>query len=261
MDLGLSGRRILITGASAGIGRATALLLAAEGARLVLGARRASTLEETAEEARTRGAQATCLAGDLVEEGVLEALTALARESYGGIDGLVCCVGSTPLGDFGSLDDSTWQTAFDTKFMGAVRAIRSTIPDLRRADRARVVIIGGNSTYNPTPVMTTSSVMNSALGALASVLARTFASEGVGFVCVDPGPTKTARLDGLTAALSRTTGLDKSETEATLLAQIPSGRFTTPEEVANVVAMSLSPLQSQVTGTRLVIDGASTWVR
>jgi len=261
MDLGLAGRRIAITGASAGIGRAIALTLAEEGARLVLGARGEKALRHTARELSSRGMQPGVVVGDLTSPEGAAALVARAQQCYGGLDGLVCCVGSTPLGTFDALDDEMWLSAYETKFLGTVRAVRAALPALQASGHGRVVVLAGNSTFDPEPTMATSAVVNAALGALVSTLARSYGAEGVRFVCVDPGPTDTARFQALRKSMAHSHGTDESTAEKLIRARIPTGHITTPEEVAITVALSLSPKQPQLTGTRIVVDGAATWVR
>jgi 3-oxoacyl-[acyl-carrier protein] reductase len=241
MDLGLSGQRIAITGASRGIGRATAMRLAGEGARLVLGARQQAGLDAVAAAVRAAGAEAEAVAADLTGSTGSDALAARARRAFGGLDGLVCCVGSTPLGDFGTLTDAHWETAFRGKFMATVHAVRSCLPLLAERGPARVIVVAGNSSHDPSPVLMTSAAVNAALGALVSALARQYAADSIGFVCVDPGPTGTGRY-----------------ADRLITGRIPTGRISTPDEIAVAITAALSPLLTQLTGTRIVVDGAAT---
>lgn len=257
MDLALRGRRIAVTGASAGIGRAVAVTLAAEGARLTLGARRPEPLDRLAAEL---GGDALAVAADLATTAGVSALLAGAQR-LGALDGLVCCVGSTPLGGFADLDDDAWQRAFDTKLLATIRMVRAALPLLRAGHDARVVVIGGTSAFDPRPPLLTSAVMNAALGALVCGLARELAGDHIGVVCVDPGPTDTARYDGLREAVADARGVDAATAGEILVSGIPTGRVTSAQEVAVAVAACLSPRLTQLTGTRIAVDGAMTWAR
>ena len=261
MDLGLAGRRIAITGASAGIGGAVALALAKDGAKLIIAARRRADVERTAEEVRALGAEVAVSVGDLTVPDAIAAFATAAETFLGGLDGLVCCVGSTPLGSFLTLDDDAWERAFNMKFLATVRVVRALLPIMSHSDGARVVVIAGNSSFDPDPLMVTSATINAALGALVSALARQFAADGVGFVCVDPGPTDTSRYAGLIRTVAQARAIDDVAADQLLRDRIPTGRITSPEEVAAAVAVLVSPRIRQLTGTRVVIDGASTWVR
>ena len=261
MDLLLKGRLVVVTGASAGIGRATAIALAREGAALLLGARRSDRLSAVADEARELGAsQVDIAATDLTTpEGI--AKLAAAANRIGEVHGVVTCVGSTPLGAFDELDDATWQRAFDMKFLATVRVIRSLLPLLTRDGTGRLVLIGGNSALEPDPWMATSGAMNAALGNLAATLGRQLGPSGIGVACVHPGPTRSARLGGLVDSVAARLALPPSEAEQWITARIPRGALAEPEDIAAAVAFLCSPVATHVSGTTVSIDGAQSWAR
>lgn len=260
MELALRDRVIVITGGSAGIGRASAIELAREGARVVVGARNAKGLADLEKEIRDCGGEAVTVTGDLVEQQGVDALVDAAVDGYGRV-GLVACVGSTPVGDFDELTDDVWQRAFTMKFLSTVRAVRRVLPAMRRRGEGRIVIVAGNSAHGPTPWMATSGAINAALVNLTSNLAQRYAPEGVGATCVNPEPTGTARYDGMRSAVMDREGLDEESAAAWIRARIPNGRVGEPEEVARVVAFLLSPSASHISGTSVVVDGAQTCVR
>lgn len=256
MQLDMKDRVVVVSGASAGIGRAASLALAAEGASLVLGARRAAELARVADEVRSLGTTATVRAGDLSELQAVDELVAAAG-ALGRIDGVVACVGSTPIGTVDQLGDEDWQRGFDTKFMSSLRLVRAALPWLRRQG-GRVVLVAGNARRAPTAPMATSAVFNAALASLAANLSITYGHEGVGVVTVDPGPVATDRFTALRAHVASSSGICPDEAEARLLHQIPTGRVGSPEEVGRLIAFLASPGAAHVAGTSVVIDGGQS---
>lgn len=242
----------MVSGASDGIGRAVTLALAAEGARLAIGARRTEKLDAVAAKARALGAEVATVAGDLVRTDAIDALVATAAR-YGRIDGVAACVGSTPLGSFSELSDERWQTAFDMKFLATVRLVRAALPWLGRQG-GRVVIVGGNSYRAPASHMATSAAINAALLSLAVTISLEYAPHGVGAVCVDPGPVRTQRFAALSQHVAgRLGGIADAETQ--IAGAIPNGRIGAPEDVAATAAFLLSPRAAHIVGTAIAVDG------
>jgi 3-oxoacyl-[acyl-carrier protein] reductase len=261
MELGLVGRRVAVTGGGAGIGRSVVLSLLHEGAHVIAAARSSDDLRELAAQGAYLRGQLFTVCGDMASTWGLSSLIDECKSRVGGLDSLVCTVGNAPRGGFGLLDEDAWAQALDSKLLATVRAVRTALPSLEAASSARVVILAGNSCHDPSPALTASAVVNAALGALTACLAREFARSGVGFVCVDPGPTETVRFaDGLAEIASRT-GISVEEAKARMVGGLPTGRLSRPEEVAVGVCVLLSPRLSQLTGTRVVIDGAQTWMQ
>lgn len=260
MDLGLAGRLAVVTGASAGIGRATALALADEGAALLVAARDAARLDLLEGEARERGAaEVTAVAGDMTAADGLDRLRAAvdSRAPWA----LVTCVGSTPLGDFDEVDDDTWSRAVEMKFMATVRAIRAVLPSMRRAGGGRIVLVAGNTALEPDPWMVTSGAMNAALGNLAATLGRQLAPEGIGVVAVHPGPTRSARYDSLEASVTARFQGDVAAARQHLRALSPRGVPAEPEEIGAAIGYLCSPKAAHLTATAVGIDGGQSWAR
>lgn len=260
MDLGLATRRVVITGASMGIGRATALALAGEGAALLLAARDASRLATVADEARRRGAaEVTALAGDMTVADGLDRL----RDAVEALPvwSLVTCVGSTPLGSFDEVDDETWSRAVEMKFMATVRAVRIVLPSMRRSGGGRIVLVGGNTAWAPDPWMVTSGAMNAALGNLAATLGRQLGPEGIGVVCVHPGPTRSARFDALEASVTARLGGDGDAAREHLRNLSPRGVPAEPAEVGAAISYLCSPVAAHLTATGVGIDGGQSCAR
>ena len=179
-------------------------------------------------------------------------------ETYGRLDGLVCCVGSTPLGDFAAVTDDQWRQAFEMKMLATIRAIRAARPHLAASGDGRVVVITGNASRTRFPFLLTSTVMNAGLESLVSSLAKQLARDGIAVNAVSPGPVDTRRYEGLVEAVAVHTGLDRSAARRHIEASIPTGRVNQPEDVARLVAYLVSPSAASVTGTTYVIDGGQS---
>jgi 3-oxoacyl-[acyl-carrier protein] reductase len=266
MDLDLSGRLVAVTAAGAGIGRACALALAGEGARLVLASRSAERLEQACADARAAGApEAWPVVGDMSSAEGVAALGA-AVAGPGPLWGLVAAVGSTPIGSFDQIDDAAWTQAFTMKFLASVRAVRLAASLM--TDGGRIVVVAGNAAREAPPGMVTSASMNAALAALVASAGQDLAGRGIGLVGLHPGPTRTARYDALISARAASgaqSGTTQSgrpqsaaDAESALLSLVPDGRPAEPGEVADLATYLLSPRSAHLVATTVTIDGGQT---
>ena len=258
MDLGLGGRVVAVAGAGVGIGRAAALEVAGDGAAVVVGARDSGALAETAGAARAAGAIAVEVVGDLSGNRGAAGLIGAAVEAFGRVDGLICCVGSTPLGDFGALTDQQWRQAFEMKVLATIKMIRAARPHLAASGGGRVVVVTGNASRTRLPYLLTSTVMNAGLESLVSSLAAQLAPEEIAVNAVSPGPVDTRRNKALVEAVAAYTESDASAARRRIEASIPAGRITAPEEAARLIAYLVSPAAGAVTGATYVIDGGQS---
>ena len=256
MDLKLEGKIALVTGASRGLGAATARLLAAEGARLALSARNADTLEATAADIRTAsGAEVATVAQDLTEPGATDKVAAAALDTYGRIDILVNSAGAARGGVFWEISDEVWEQSLALKFFATMRMIRAVLPAMRTRKYGRIVTIVGNGGCQPGPRALPGGTANAALLALTSGLAREIAPDGIFINAVNPGPTMTDRWTGLFADMSSRTGRPMEALKAEVEENIPLGRFGDPDEIARAVAFLASDCASNITGTSILCDG------
>ena len=159
----MQGRVVLITGGSAGIGRATAELLAREGACVAVAARGQAGLDETVTVLEGLGAEAFAFAGDLAAPGVPEAAVAATVERFGQLDALVANVGFAVSRTLADVSDADWEECFQLNLMSHIRATRAALPHLRESDQARVVLVSSTAGKRPSGGMPDYSVMKAAL--------------------------------------------------------------------------------------------------
>lgn len=256
MDLGLDGKTALVTGGSAGIGKAIARILAEEGCRVAICARRAGPLEEAAREIRAAtNREVVPIAADLTKPEDAKRFVDEAAERLGRIDILVNNAGSAPGGVIETLSEEDWAQALQLKFMGYVRCIKHALPYMLRQGGGRVVNLIGNDGVKHSYWEIAPGAANAAGQNLTMSLAGQYGRHNITFVAVNPGPVRTERWDGLVRAMARDMKLSYDEANRLAPASIPMGRIAEAREVAVLVAMLASPLTHFVNGTQIEIDG------
>src|SRR3954467_6491908 len=254
MDLELAEKVAVVTGASKGIGLAVARQLAAEGARVVAGARSIQTLADLD--------GVTAYAVDLVAPDGPGRLVAQAIELHGRIDVLVNNVGGVHprVGGFMSITDAEFDASLQLNFFAALRATRAVLADmLERGEGAIVNVASVNAFFEPDGAVVDYGAAKAALLNVAKALSQELAPKGIRINSVSPGPVSTDLWlgdDGVAATIGRATGAEPDAIRTQVIDQgIPTGRFSTPEEVATLVALLASPRTANVTGSDYVIDG------
>jgi NAD(P)-dependent dehydrogenase (short-subunit alcohol dehydrogenase family) len=253
MDLQLTGKVAVVTGASKGIGLAVTDTLAQEGALVVAGARAVEALE---------GREGvTPVAVDLADPAGPGKLVAEAIERHGRVDVLVNNVGAAHarLDGFLSLSDDDFEASLQLNFFAALRATRAAVADM--ADRGAGTIVNVtsvNAFFEPDGAVIEYGAAKAALLNVAKALSQELGPLGIRITSVAPGPVATDLWlgdHGVAATIGQATGKDADAVRAQAVAGMPTGRFTTPEEVAAIVAFLASPLTGNVTGANWVIDG------
>lgn len=256
MDLGLSGKRALITGASRGLGYAAARSLALEGALVAINGRDLESLASAAETLRTEsGSEVYALGGDISEQGFPPELIAKTAEALGGLDILVTNSGGPPAGKFESFDDATWQTAIELNFLSHVRLIRAALPYLRQSPAASVLTITSYSVKQPIPALVLSNSVRAATVGLTKTLALELGSDGIRFNSILPAWTETERVYELMSHRAKANNTTVEQEIAKQAKDSPLGRMGQPEEFANAAAFLVSPAAAYITGVMLTVDG------
>ncbi len=258
MDLQLKDKRALVTGASRGLGYATAQMLLREGCRVAINSSDPNRLQAAAETLRNdTGGEAFPIPADLSKPGAAEQIVSEAALVLGGIDILICNAGGPPPGAFESFDEAAWQKAIDLSFMSSVRLIKSALPFLRRSDSPSVLAVTSVSTKQPLPNLILSNSVRLATIGLIKSLALELGNEGIRFNSILPGWTETERVTTLMNARAQSSGATREEEARKQAKDIPLGRMGQPAEFANAAAFLVSPAASYITGVMLQVDGGS----
>src|SRR5688572_20834365 len=252
MDLGLRGKVALVTGASKGMGKACAMGLAAEGARVAMCARNEGDLKAAVEEVKaTTKAEVMGLATDVTKIDQVRALVGRVKETFGSPDILIANCGGPPRGFFDDFDDAAWQGAVEVSLLSTVRLIREVLPGMRAKKWGRILTIQSVSVKQPLSDLLLSNAVRPGVHGMMKTLALQLASDNILVNTLCPGRILTDRLlGGLKAS-----GLSREEYLARQSADIPMGRVGTAEEFASVAVFLASERASYVTGVAVQVDG------
>jgi 3-oxoacyl-[acyl-carrier protein] reductase len=247
MDLGLKDRVYVVTGATRGLGYASARELAADGAKVIITGRDEKTAVEAA---AGLGPDAVGVAADNADPAVAQRLIALARERFGRFDGILISVGGPPAGSAADNTDEQWQTAFESVFLGAVRLARAAAAEL--SDGGVIGFVLSGSVHEPITGLTISNGLRPGLAGFAKSLANELGPRGIRVVGLLPARIDTDRVRELDAL-----GGDADAARAAGESRIPLRRYGRPEEFGRTAAFLLSPAASYLTGLMLPVDGGS----
>ncbi len=256
MDLGLAGRTFLLTGASRGLGLATARELVAEGASVVVSARDREVLAKATADLGSRNAVA--ISADLQDPAAAERLVAGTVGRFGRLDGALISVGGPPPGTPMTVTDEQWRDAFETVLLGAVRMMRAVAsaatvePDSPAGTGPAMLAVLSTSAKSPIPGLTASNGLRPGLGMLVKDFADELGPRGIRVNAALPGRIATDR----TIALDHARG-NASVNRRRNESLIPLGRYGDPAEFGRVAAFLLSPAASYLTGALVPVDGGS----
>jgi NAD(P)-dependent dehydrogenase (short-subunit alcohol dehydrogenase family) len=248
MDLGLKGKRALITGGTRGIGRAIAETFADEGADVSICARKVDEVASAVAALKAKGVQAFGRALDVADAAALGSWIEASAAELGGIDALVCNVSALAVGDTAE----SWEKSFRTDMMHTVHAVAAAVPHLEKSASGSIVLISSVSGFEVDFAAGSYGALKAALIHYAKGLSRQLVAKGIRVNCVSPGNTY---FDG---GIWQSIEKNMPDLYNSTLKVNPTGKFGTPAEVARGVVFLSSPAASRISGANLVIDGALT---
>lgn len=256
MDLGLKGRTALVMGASQGLGEATALQLANEGAHVILVARRGNVLSDVKARIEADGGTADTLVCDLFDaesrQSLCESIKALPR-----IDILVANSGGPAPGMAPGIASDVWTREFDAMVVGLIEIIDTAVDRMKAAGFGRIVVIGSSGMIIPIPKLAVSNTLRSAVGGYIKTLAEQVASDGVTCNMVLPGRVETPRTQAIDAATAKSLNISEDQARANSIATIPAGRYGKPSEFGAVLTFLASEQAGYITGSQIRVDGGA----
>ena len=258
MDLGVGDRACIVTGASRGIGRATALTLAAEGASVLLVGRTAATLQEVEQACTAAGGGGLVLAADITEAGAAERIAAACVEAFGRIDALVNNAGTSRAAALEQLTEEDWQSQWELNVLAPMRLMRACVPVMLEAGWGRIVNVSSSSGKRPGQRNVAYSVTKAAELSLSRAFADAYAARGVLVNAITPGPVATELWlgeGGLADQVAAAQGAGREQVLESVAAGVPLKRLGTEQEIANVIAFLCSEAASNVAGAAWSVDG------
>jgi 3-oxoacyl-[acyl-carrier protein] reductase len=245
MDLGLADRVYILTGASRGLGFATAEALVADGAKVVISARDSDRLSAAAE---SLGDSAVGVVADLADPSVPQQLIDTAMSRFGRLDGALISVGGPSVGSVAALSDEQWRNAFETVFLGSIRLARTVAAAL--SGGGAIALVLSTSVKSPLTGLGLSNGLRPGLAMAAKEMANEFAPRGIRVLSLMPGRVMTDRNRELFAASGDAAAAQKKVEDT-----VPMGRMGEPHEFGKVAAFALSPAASYLTGLSIPVDG------
>jgi NAD(P)-dependent dehydrogenase (short-subunit alcohol dehydrogenase family) len=248
----LSGRHALITGGGTGIGAATARLLAGEGAKVSLLGRRMEPLQAVADE--TGGQAFTC---DVTDPASIASAFAAAREAHGPIAQLVSNAGIAESAPFHKMTREAWNRIIAVNLTGAFDTVQAALPDLLKADDARVVFVASVASLRGVPYAAHYAASKHGLLGLMRSMAAEYAKSKMTVNAVCPGYVDTPMTDQSVARVSQITGRSEQDSRGAIENMNASGRLVDPEAIANMILMLCLPLSRDINGAAITIDGGT----
>ncbi|MBT3349820.1 MAG: SDR family oxidoreductase [Nitrospinaceae bacterium] len=259
MDLGLKDKTALVTGGSHGIGRASAISLADDGARVAIVARNLDGLEEGAADIEKKtGHRPLIFQADCTNFEEVTRMFQKAADALGGLDILINSTGETRGGHLMDLSEEDWQLSMGSKLQTQVRCCKEAVPLMRSRGGGCIVNVIGNRGKHPAGDSLTVGAANAALANFTVALGQDEAPNNIRVVGVSPAPVVTRRQNRAMEKRAKALGISVEEARKLRLVDVPLGRAARPEEIGDVVAFAASARASFITGTVIYVDGGST---
>lgn len=258
MDTGLKGRVAIVAGSSSGIGKATAMAFAAEGAHLALCARRQVELDQVAAEAQSQfGVETLTKAVDVADPAAVIAFVEATHARFGRVDVCVPNAGGPPAKPFLDTTLADWESAWHLNLRSAIVFSQAVIPHMQKQHWGRIVTLTSYTVKQPVPELVLSNTIRSGIMGLNRSLAGQFGRDGITVNNVGPGFTATDRSRSLLETRAKSRGVSYEQVLSDLEREIPIGRMATPEEVAATIVWLASEAAASITGQTILVDGGS----
>jgi 3-oxoacyl-[acyl-carrier protein] reductase len=256
MDLGLKGKVAIVAASSKGMGKATAMGLAAEGARVTMLARSGADLERAAQEVREKHrAEVLAIPADVTRDDDVKRVVQETVARWGTVNILVNNAGGPPPGSFDDMTDVQWQAAFELTLLSVVRMVREVRPHMRKAGGGAIINLQSTSVKTPIDNLILSNSIRSGVIGLAKSLSLELAQDKIRVNNVLPGLIMTDRQQQVLTVWSQRLGKSLDETKRWREAEIPLGRIGDPEDVANLIVFLASDRAGYITGVTVQVDG------
>src|SRR5688572_2865388 len=253
MNLGLTDKSVIVCASSAGLGKATALEFAREGARVMLCSRRETELQRAVADIKAATGQAArYTVVDVTKPADIARLVEGTVEAFGGVFALVNNSGGPPAGTFDQFDDAAWQNAYELNLLSYIRTIRAVLPHLRKGGGGRIVNFTSSSVKSPLDNLILSNTFRTGVLGLSKTLASELGKDGILINVLGPGRIQTERIEQLDSLRATKTGVSVEQIRTDTFKTIPLGRYGTPDEYAKIAVFLGSPANTYITGQTLL---------
>ncbi|HLF85281.1 MAG TPA: SDR family oxidoreductase [Blastocatellia bacterium] len=258
MEFGLTGKVAIVAAASSGLGKATAMELAAEGARVAINARSEEQLRSAADEIQSAtGAEVLAIAGDVTNEEDVRRLVSETRSRFGRVDILVANAGGPPAGFFDDFNAQHYREAVELNLISTINLCREAVPHMRERGWGRIVAITSIAAKQPVENLILSNTARAGVLGFMKSLSQQLAADGITVNTLCPGYHLTERLKSLSSSIAKNEGVSVEDVYARWAASTPTKRIGDPREFAAVAAFLCSDRASYLTGTVIQVDGGA----
>ena len=259
MDLGLKNKSVLVMASSAGLGKATALEFAFEGANVMLFSRAEASLRDTqAEILELTGKKPAFTVGDVTNPDDIKRVVENTTEKFGPVFALINNAGGPPAGTFDDFSDAAWQKAYELNLLSYIRTIRAVLPSMREFGAGRIVNYTSSSVKQVLENLILSNTFRMGVMGLTKTLSQELGKDNILVNVMGPGRIETARIQQLDQIRAAKDGISMEQVYQNIIKNIPLGRYGTPEEFARLAVFLCSEANTYITGQTMLVDGGMT---